>query len=429
MPPLVLPMIATGVSGTAELQPVTLPRQALLAARRHAEIPLIAGGLLVLLIFFVHRAWGWNDVILYRSYASWFWGGPHPFRSLPLEYPPASILVFTLALVPAIRDSATVFAFWMGAAFWLGYFAFLRYRGRASAALFAAYLLLGGAATLLNRYDILPALTVVAAIWAATRSRWRLAYVLLAAGVLLKLYPLFLVPLFVIAHREELASRDWKRKVFRSAWPPAAMVAGGFAAAGAIDFAGTLSPFVYASARPLQLESVPGSVLWLLSFFGFPALSDRGFRSFNLVGPLGPGVGSVFSVLMIVGMAFVYWRYAGGRLSLARACLAVVCVSIFTNKVFSPQYLIWVLPLVALVDDRIDALWLAVAGLTTLIYPLLYLADGVLGTPGPFPYGGDLLFTVAVRNVLFGVATVRAMLPERARVSLREAPAVSAAGD
>jgi hypothetical protein len=291
---------------------------------RQREVVLIGTGLVVLLVFFVHRAGGWNDVALYRAYATSFWSGGGAFRSFPTEYPPLSILVFTLTLVPAIRDTATVFAVWMTAAFWIGYCGFRRFEGSRAAALYASYLLLGAAATLLNRYDLVPALCVVGALWAASRERWRLAYLLLAAGVLLKLYPLLLLPLFVIAQRRAATSSDW-RSVSRAAWPAAALGFGVLGLAAALDLNGALSPFMYAAARPLQVESAPASALWLLSFAGFPALSDRGFHSYNLVGPLGPVVGGLFSVVMVAALAALYWRFASGRLSLARACLAAVC--------------------------------------------------------------------------------------------------------
>lgn len=406
-------------------------RQVLARLRAHQEPLLIAAALLAIDVFVVHRASGWGDVSLYHSYATWFWAGPAAFHSLPLEYPPLSIAVFSLTLVPPVQDFASVFALWMAAIFVGGYLAFRRFGGSRRATLYAVYLLLGATATLLNRFDLIPALLVGFALWAAQRSRWRLAYFLLAAGTLLKLYPVFLIPLFVIEQRRELARSGelgGLREVARQAWPGAAFGVACLALALVADYQGALSPLIYASARPLQVESTPGSVLWLASFAGFPALSERSFHSYNLVGPLGPGIGSSFAVLTLVGVGWAWLRHAQGSSDLPRASLAVVCVAIATSKVFSPQYLIWVLPLVALLED-LDPVWIAICALTTLIYPVMYVQDHLIGTPGPYPYSGDFLGAIAIRNLLFCVATLRLLLPVGMRLRHRAEGAIPIAGD
>ena len=409
------------------------PHPSVLARLRDNRGPLlIAAALIAIDVFVVHRASGWGDVSLYHSYATWFWAGPTAFHSLPLEYPPLSIAVFSLTLVPAAQDYGTVYAIWMAGIFLAGYVAFRRFGGARRAALYAVYLLLGATATLLNRFDLVPALLVVLAICAAQRDRWRLAYFLLAAGTLLKLYPIFLLPLFVIEQRRTLAAAGlepgWLRAVVRQAWPAALFSAACVALALLADYQSTISPLIYASARPLQVESTPGSLLWLTSFAGFPALSERSFRSYNLVGPLGPGIGSAFAVLTLLGVGWAWLRHAQGRSDLPRASLAVVCVAIATSKVFSPQYLIWVLPLVALLED-LDPLWIAICALTTLIYPVMYVQDHLIGTAGPYPYSGDFLGAIAVRNVLLATATLRLLLPAGARLRRRAEAAIPIAGD
>jgi glycosyl transferase family 87 len=417
---------------SAQWSEVNPNRSVLARLREHREALLIGLALVAIDVFVVHRASGWGDVALYHSYATWFWAGPSPFHSLPLEYPAPTIAVFSLTLAPAVQDYATVFAVWMAAVFLAGYLAFQRFGGRRRATLYAVYLLLGASATLLNRFDLLPALLVVAALWAAERRRWRLAYLLLTLGALLKLYPALLLPLFVIEQRRELLERwperSWLKAAARQAWPAAAAGLATAVLALALNFDDAVSPLVYTASRPLQVESTPASVLWLSSFAGFPALSERGFRSFNLVGPLGPGIGSVFAVLTLLGTGWAYLRHAQGRTELPRASLAVICVAIATSKVFSPQYLIWALPLIALLED-LDPLWIAICALTTLIYPILYVEDRLIGTAGPYPYSGDFLAAIAVRNLLFAVATLRLLAPVPVWLRRRAESAIPIAGD
>jgi hypothetical protein len=67
------------------------------------------------------------------------------------------------------------------------------------------------------------------------------------------------------------------------------------------------------------------------------------------------------------------WR---GKIQLATAALLTLLIVMVTGKVFSPQYLIWVAPLVAYVG-RADIKWLiswsAIGLLTTWIYPNIYI--------------------------------------------------------
>ena len=61
-------------------------------------------------------------------------------------------------------------------------------------------------------------------------------------------------------------------------------------------------------------------------------------------------------------------------MTLVHFAAATVLVVILTNKVLSPQYIVWVLPFVALLSPRKSLLFLAIVVLTTLVYPLEFQA-------------------------------------------------------
>ena len=186
---------------------------------RRAEIGLIGLCLVALTVFAVHGPYGDGDIRVYHRYAVEFWAGRHAFHQLPAEYPPLALVVFTLSVLPPLHDYATVFAIWMSVVFVAGYLAFVRFESRRQAAIFFLYLIVGATSTLLARYDLIPALLSVAAFWLVVRGRYRLAYLLLAAGILLKLYPIFLIPLVMIEQRRALllAGRPWLRDVAEGA--------------------------------------------------------------------------------------------------------------------------------------------------------------------------------------------------------------------
>ena len=393
--------------------------------------------LLGLVQFAIHGPYGAGDIKVYHRYAIDFWAGKHAFHTLPLEYPPLSVLVFSLSVLPPIGDFVSVYAYWVAALFLAGYFAFRRFSGKHKATIYAVYLLLGATGALLGRYDLFPALLTVAAFWSASRRRFMLAYLFLAAGALLKIYPLALVPILMIEHRRYLVTqdRDWRMPVAQGVAAVGSLVAVSFAIGFLVEGWDSLSTFYYAAARPLQVESMGASLLWFGSFLGFPAVTIHGWSSYNLTGPLDRGIIALISFAGVAGLGLVYWRCWIGRLDFGRGLLAVICVTLLTNKVFSPQYLIWALPLVVEVEG-IDVLWLVVCAGTTLIYPVLYVNEHIFGTPGPLPYTGTFLGTIAIRNFALLLAGLRVVFPARQPTSIpameparKESSAMSISGD
>lgn len=394
---------------------------------RLAEVALLAVALMVVRGVVVATTRLPNgDVAEYHIYALSFWTGYPLFTSLPIEYPPLAILPFSLTLLPPLADYQSVFAWWAAVAVIVGYLGFLRFSDRKRAIAYFVYLLLGAAGTLVARFDIFPALVTLGALWATQRRHFATAYLLLALGVLLKLYPIFLAPLLVIAQWQTLMATAgsapesarpgrWPLGWLRSpaTWRVAegvAVFAGavglGFAVAIMLNPSGALAEFTYAGARPLQVESTPATILWLGSLFGLPAHPEFSFVSLNYVGPLDVALKPLSTVALALGCLWGYWRFARGRLSLAQAFLAVLAVVVVANKIFSPQYLIWLAPFVAEVYG-FDLLWLSVSALTTLIFPYLYgLRNPILTVT----YDWAFMPTVALRNILLLSFTLRAIL-------------------
>lgn len=358
----------------------------------------------------------------YHRYALAFWTQAPLFHQFPLEYPPLALFPFSLTLSPfsSIRYY-WAFAFWMGVLVCLSYLWLARRVSHRKALAYALYLLVGAMATLLMRFDLLPALATLSALLLAERKRYIWASVLLAVGVLLKLYPAFLVPVVLAAQWRDTAPTRaaapdeqkaqplplWRRAtpLLKSAGVFVALVALGFGLPLAINTLQATSVFTYNLERPIQIESLPGSLLWLGSLLGFPAQGIVSFGSLNLVGPLEDPLKLLSLAALVGGSLLVYWRALRGKLSPGQAFLAAIGVILISNKVLSAQYLIWVLPLVAYVLG-FDLLWLLICLLNTLIYPFLYHVyyhvDNQITNP-------VLLGTIAVRNAFLVLAVVRAV--------------------
>lgn len=371
-----------------------------------------------------------NDPILYQSYARAFWTGHPRFASLPREYPPLAVLVFSLTLLPPGIDPRVAFALWSALLFVAGYLAFLRFSGRAAALRYTIYLLVGAQGTLLSRFDLFPAMVTVGALWAVQRRRFPLAYVLLGIGVALKVYPVFLIPVVAIeqwrvlrAPRASRAPVDVDTGAAGNERAPLPLtsalrpIAAGIALCVITILLGLFLPAIrdpravgsvaqYAAARPVEVESLAGTLVWLGTLAGVPATMRFTFGSNNLFSPLSPAASVLTSLLLPVGCLLLYWWQWRGKVSVGRAFLACLGIVVLTNHVLSAQYLIWLLPVAAEVGGTTPlwvATWIAIGALTSLEYPILYEIAGWVHSDA---YRGWFLLEVAVRNVLLLLATV-----------------------
>lgn len=406
-----------------------------LVARGMVRVLELAALLYALVVVFQLAVGAWTlsngDITEYHKYALAFWVQSPQFTKLPIEYPPLAVLPFGLTLLPDAPDHLVSFGCWMGAFCVLGYFGFLLFSTHRKALAYMTYILVGALGTVLLRFDVVPALLTLAALWALKRQHFYLAYVLVALDVLIKLYPAVLVPVIVLAQWRaesafapsdssvDLASGGVNLRDRRSRGQltgRVARVGGGVAlcvgivvflfwGAAHISPSGSLSGIEYLSSRPVQVESVTATLLWLGSYVGFPARPAFSFNSYNLVSPLSNTVVPAMQIVFLASAAFVGIRQVTGKLSSERAFLAMVCLAVITGKVFSPQYLIWILPLVAEVEG-FSVLWLLVAVFTTLDYPVLYHAFlssmAVRNIEYPFVFS----LTIAVRNLLLLVAAI-----------------------
>jgi len=227
--------------------------------------------------------------------------------------------------------------------------------------------LLAGWQFVLARYDLVPGLTVLLALVLAQRGRTRAATAALAAGTLLKGFPVLLLPLLLInARRKEGRWRLDCLILF------VGLLLVGLLPALVLNPHGFWSPIAYALHRPLHVEALSGMLLWVASGAGREARVVFSFGSYNVVGAYQGLFATAFSVLFVAGLAGAYWRQWRGRDSLARSFMLVLIVTLVTNKVFSPQYILWLLPIAAFVEG-VRLRWLIVA---TLIF--FVSGDGAL---------------------------------------------------
>lgn len=386
------------------------------------------------------------DLAAYRCYGLAFWGSgraaaaaslpfcraylggipAHPVAILPREYGPLALLVFAPpALAPAILYP------WLFAAEMLlvvcGITALLRRTGVPGAAhAWLFYVLLGSMATALSRFDLVPAACVVLALLILRRGRHTWAYAALAVGVLLKFYPLILLPLFLVeTWRSCHALMLWRRPMWRGPAVFVGMVATVEGAGALVAPAHMLEPLRFLGERCVQVESLPATLSSLWSQLSGARVTLMYSTASNAMCQQSPGLGALvpacamLAALGALAVLALRWR---GRLSLVDAAVLLLCLSMLGSKVFSPQYLLWVTPLVAWEHGlrlRPFLVWATLCLATTLCFPLSY---GSVLLPALHLTSQQMVpVTAGLRNLLLVALVLGALI--RTAVAHRSLPA------
>jgi hypothetical protein len=257
------------------------------------------------------------------------------------------------------------------------------------------------------RFDLLPALCVTAALWAFIKGKNVAAWAFTALGMAGKIYPIVIAPalgLYLLRHHQ-----------FKSFF--AGLTAFGLTLAVTclplflMSPAGFMRIVTYHSQRGIQCESTWASGLLLWAKMGGPPLDGfYDFGSWNVASPAADKLASLALPLTALVLFVMYTIYAvelvrrmprtrydasgiGKREARFIIGYTTVVIALFMlgNKVFSPQFLIWIMPLVPLLSPG----W---RGLTTLLFVVMGLLTQFI-----FPYKYSEYCSFATPYVLIGV--------------------------
>jgi Glycosyltransferase family 87 len=321
-----------------------------------------------------------SDVTVYATYGTKMVDGAVPYRDFAMEYPPGATVMFVLPATRPVAGGSTEDPSWTpvnaaGRHYYRGFEslvvllmaaivvltaltlrAMARPYGTAmlSLAVVALSPLLIGR-VLPERFDVWPAALTGAALAAFVRERHRLGGTMLGLGAAAKIYPAVLLPVLVIVAVRRRGVREG-----------VIVAASSVAAFGAV-----LVPFAIASlsgtwrslriqfSGGLQIESLASSLLVIASHVADKA-SD--FTTHGAGGGLirtnlaGPGVGvttTVADVLLPAVLCLLWVRLArskrDAREDLLRYVAGTLATVLVLGTVLSPQYVVWLIPLVPLV--------------------------------------------------------------------------------
>ena len=338
-----------------------------------------------------HPAVPYNDVTgVYRGWVDDALAGRIPGIDAEFVYPVASLVPMLLADLLGGHERygnawmAIVLALNLLALGWLT----LRHRHHANAGRrrAVAWWWIGFTALLgpiaLGRIDAITAPIAIIAVL-LLRSRPTLAGGLLTIGAWIKVWPAALFAAGFVALRQR-----W-RLVAGAVVVCAAVLVAVVAAGGIGALPNALSFITEQTDRGLQVESTAASVFVLLEALGVADYKIAFSREILTMQIAGPGVDAVSALLtplmfaLVVALVVLAERARrrgmglGGRLS--ALALGIVTAFIVANKVGSPQFLVWLGPVIVLgmlANGRrfgaIAVIGLSAAALTQLIYPWYY---------------------------------------------------------
>jgi uncharacterized membrane protein len=341
-----------------------------------------------------------------------------PYRDFFMEYPPGALAVF---LPPAAFGSGHYNAAFKalmalcGAALLVLVALVLARLGASPRRLWTAVLLVALSPIALgpislNTYDAWPALLTIAVLAALLAGRSVVALALLGLAFAAKVYPVVLLPPALLF-------------VWRTGGRALALRAlGAFAGVAALVVVpflvlaphGLAESFRAQAARALQVESLGASLLVAAHQLGLYSATvvvhTRHAISFDLAGSLPQAVAVASSAAQALAVLLVLWFYARGpdnprRLTVAFA--AAVAGFLAFTRFFSPQYVVWLVPFVALLGP---VAWVLGASALVLAQVWFFHYRDVFTLGG---YG----WLVLVRDLLLVALFVGALLALRRRAT------------
>jgi Glycosyltransferase family 87 len=366
--------------------------------------------------------WHRNPIIdtpVYEGFGTKILDGEVPYRDFPVEYPPGALPVFVL---PALAEdehyeSAFEILMWTCAVAMVALVAVtLAGVGASSLRLYAATAFVGLTplalgSVILTRYDLWPAAVTVGVIAALVAGRHRLGFGLLGLATAAKLYPGVILPVAFL----------WVAR--RRGWRDAAIALGvfvGVVLAVFIPFA-VLSPgglwdsLTSQLGRPLQIESLGSGLLLVahqLGVYDPTVVSTHGSQ--NLAGSFPDFLASILTAVQVIALVVVWILASRGGASperLLAASAAAVVAFIAFGKVLSPQFLIWLLPLVPLVGGSAGlaacAIFAVTLVTTQLWFPHRYWDVVALGPEVWLVLARDLLLVGLFAALLVAIRQTR----------------------
>ena len=373
------------------------------------------------------RAARFRDVHVYQGYAEHLLDGALPYRDVFVEYPPGAFAVFlppaafgadhynaAFKVLMALCGAATIVL----VALALEELRASERRIWIAVGLFALSPLALGPISL-NTYDAWPALLTVLALWLLLRGSELPAFAVLGVAVSAKVYPLVLVPVAAwLAWR-----RSGPRRLALALGLLVLVAVAVIAPFAAYAPHGVYESFHAQATRGLQIESLGAAALLVLDRLGVydaHVTETFGVAGRNLSGGTANAVAAALVAIEALAVVAVWALYAlrdDLRARLPVAFAAAVAGFLAFTKVFSPQYLVWLLPLVVVGGGAAAIALTAAAAVLAQVWFFHYHALFRLGWPIWLLAVRDLLVVALYGVLVASLARRKTRIPSRSKTS------------
>jgi hypothetical protein len=301
---------------------------------------------------------GKADTGLYSLYGGRIAHGHVPYRSgFSMEFPPGAIPALAVPALPRSHYVSWFKAFeLLCAAAALGAVAFAL-AGEPARRRYGAVVVVGIAPAALgpialNSFDLWPSALAAWAVALVVRGRPRWGLALLGVATAAKLYPLLLAPA-LLTYVARKRGRDEARRALLAA---VAVVVVVFAPFAAVAPGGLRASLQQQATRGLQVESLGGSILGVAHRLGagYHVVVSHSPFSFDVAGRGAGALATLLTVLVLVATAAAWQLLRDGPVDRDRTLRAVAATAVgfvAFAKVLSPQYLLFLVPLVPLADS------------------------------------------------------------------------------
>ena len=306
----------------------------------------------------VGNNYGWNDVHQYWLHAENMFNGIMPYEDDPSAYPP---LAFFLDLIPYIitptepgyNYSFAIMTYLFSLLAIHGLLKFCDSRGISHFYVYFTFalLIIGVNNFFIARNDTITTVFVVLSILFYLDRKYVPAFILLALGIMTKIYPIFLLPILLIPF---LARKDLKSFFMYGALT--ALVCFVIELPVLINDPSTaFSYLTQHSGRGVEIESVVAIPLMIVSLIDdslvYVGMDEN--ESWDLFGTLANSVEPYIMPItfLIIGAFIVYFLYKMYKNEddsersmplMLLACGIVLMIFMTFNKVFCAQYVMWI---------------------------------------------------------------------------------------
>ncbi len=336
-----------------------------------------------------------NDRWIYMLRGEWFPQHSFPYVNVPSEYPQIpTYLIGLLYLFIPTADVQRVY-FLHSSIFSLLMLVSLFFTIRMLYAMlperkWLAYLMLlpGTLYFTYNRFDILPAFLALWSLWSLRRQKFVATGILLGIGALTKWYPVLLLPVYLSYDYALYKRVNWKMilafTVTGTLIALPTLLTGGLAA--------FLSPYLLHAGRGLEQVSLP--VLLRLLFWDIGLFPSSVLLTY------------IFLALQFLPTPLSLFARIDTEEKLLQWSILIIGAFILFSRIYSPQWLLWLVPfMILVVRNWFDINLIIFYNLVTyLTFPMAVDLYGF--SSAAFKIGGAA--TAAVLAVVVGLAVARA---------------------